>query len=393
MGKARRAKRRVAVVTGTRAEFGILEEILRELGRRPSLDPKLIVTGMHLLPKFGRTIDHIRRAGWRVDATVRMQSGRDDAADEAMAVGRGVAGIARAVERLGCEMVFVLGDRIEAFAGACAAAAGRKILVHGHGGDRAAGTVDDALRNAITRLAHVHMVASQDAADRLRRMGEQRWRIHRVGAPGLDGIRRFRDAQRADPRGDNLRLHTLLGPIADRRYAVVAQHPLGRPAACESAAMRDIVTAVERNGLAGVAIYPNSDPGHESIIRIIRGLERRPNWCVFKSLVREDYMRVLSRSVVLVGNSSSGIIESASLGVNAVNVGHRQEGRLRCGPSVIDCGESLSAVVRAMRLAMRRPRPAPRRSVYGDGRSSRRIADVLERLIITPSLLLKELAY
>lgn len=393
MSRARGTKRRIAIVTGTRAEFGIIEQILTALADRPAFDPKLIVTGMHLLPKFGRTIDHIRRVGWRVDATVRMQTGRDDAADEAVAVGRGVSGIARAIERLHCEMVMVLGDRIEAFAGACAAAVGRTVLVHVHGGDRAAGTVDDALRNAITRLAHVHLVASKDAADRLRRMGEQPRRIHRVGAPGLDGIRRFRERLRTDRRGNEQRLRGLLGPIADVPYAVVAQHPLGRPASCESETMRHIVAAVERNCLAGVAIYPNSDPGHEGIIRVLHGLQHHPNWRVFKSLVREDYMRVVHRSALLVGNSSSGIIESASLGVNAVNVGRRQEGRLRCGPGVIDCAESLSAVSRAIRAGLRRSRPAPGRSVYGDGRASQRMADVLERLIISPALLLKELTY
>ena len=393
MARSRTQRRRIAVITGTRAEFGIVEAVVRELSRRRSFDSKLIVTGMHLLPKFGRTIDHIRRCGWRVDATVRMQSGRDDPAEEAVAVGRGVAGIARALDRLGCEIVIVLGDRIEALAGACAAAVSRKVLTHIHGGDRATGTVDDALRNAISRLAHVHLVASKDAADRLRRMGEQPWRIHLVGAPGLDGIRRFRLTEQANHRVSDLRLHAILGPIAGRPYAVVAQHPLARSARQESAAMRNIIAAVERCGLAGAVIYPNSDPGHEGIIRVIRGVERKPNWRVFKSLLREDYLRLVYRSAVLVGNSSSGIIESASLGVSAVNVGPRQTGRLRCGPNVLDCGESASAVERAVRQALNRPRPIPGRSVYGDGRASERIAEVLERLIITPALLLKETAY
>ncbi|HSW46785.1 MAG TPA: UDP-N-acetylglucosamine 2-epimerase [Phycisphaerae bacterium] len=391
MRKKRLSRRRVAVVTGTRAEFGILEEILRELAGRPSLDPKLIVTGMHLLPKFGHTIDHIRRAGWGVDATVRMQTGRDDAADEAMAVSRGIAGIARALDRLDCEIVLVLGDRIEAFAGACAAAISRRVLAHSHGGDRAPGTIDDALRNAITRLAHVHLVASKDAEDRIRRWGEQPWRIRRVGAPGLDGIRRFREADRAGRRASDLRVRSVLGPLADRPYAVVAQHPLGRSAGRESVVMRNILSAVERCGLAGVIIYPNSDPGHEGIIREIRRIERHDGWRSFRSLMREDYLRIVSRAAVLVGSSSSGIIESASLGVNTVNIGRRQDGRLRCGPGVIDCDESLSAVTGAIRRAMKRPRPRPRQSVYGDGRASERIADVLERLIITPQLLLKEL--
>ena len=157
--------------------------------------------------------------------------------------------------------------------------------------------------------------------------------------------------------------------------------------------MRNIVAAVEGCGLAGAVIYPNSDPGHEGIIRVIRDLEPKSNWRVFRSLVREDYLRLVYRSAVLVGNSSSGIIESASLGVSAVNIGPRQTGRLRCGPNVLDCGESASTIERAIRRALNRRRPMPGRSVYGDGRASGRIADVLARLIITPALLLKEMAY
>ena len=393
MTPSRTKRRRVAMVTGTRAEFGVLESVLRAMRERTRLDPRLIVTGMHLLPKFGRTIDQIRDAGWRIDAAVRMQTGRDSPGAEALAVARGVAGIARAVERLKCRIVLVLGDRIEAFAGACAAACGRRVLAHSHGGDRAVGDVDDALRNAITRLAHVHLAASKDAADRLRRMGEAPSRIHRVGAPGLDDIRRFRQAERTDRRRSDRRLRELLGPIADRVFAVVVHHPRGRSCRLEAATCRQIVAAVEQCGLAGVAIFPNSDPGHQGIIDVLTGLRGRAGWRTFRSLVREDYLRLLSRSAVLIGNSSSGVIESASLGVNAVNIGPRQSGRLRCGPNVIEAAETRQAIVRAIRQALRRPRPAASRSVYGEGRAGQRIADVLERLEITPALLQKELTY
>lgn len=386
-------RRRVAMVTGTRAEFGVLETVLRAAHECTGLDPKLIVTGMHLLPKFGRTIDQIRNAGWRVDATVKMQTGHDKPGDEALAVGRGITGIAKAIEQLDCEIVVVLGDRIEAFAGAAAAACGRRVLAHIHGGDRALGDVDDALRNAITRLAHVHLVASKDAADRLRRMGESPSRIHRVGAPGLDDIRRFRQADRANRKKSDSRLGELLGPLAQAPFAVVVHHPRGRSARQEATTYRQIVAAVEKNKLNSVAIYPNSDPGHQGIIDVISSLKSNLRWRIFKSLPREDYLRLVNRSAVLVGNSSSGIIESASLCVNAVNIGPRQSGRLRCGPNVLESGESRLAIVRAIRQALKRPRPAPSRSVYGDGQAGPKIADILQRLEITHALLQKELTY
>jgi len=393
MTRAKAKRRRVAMITGTRAEFGALETVLRAAHECKGLDPKLIVTGMHLLPKFGRTIDQIRDGGWRIDATVPMQTGRDEPGAEALAVARGIAGIAKAITRLDGDIVVVLGDRIEAFAGAAAATCGRRVLAHIHGGDRALGDVDDALRNAITRLAHVHLVASKDAADRLRRMGEAPSRIHRVGAPGLDDIRRFRQAERANRRRSDRRLRELLGLLAETPFAVVVHHPRGRSARLEAATCRQIVAAVEQCELAGVAIFPNSDPGHQGIIDVLSGLKRHPRWRIFRSLPREDYLRLLSRSTVLVGNSSSGIIESASLGTNAVNIGPRQSGRLRCGSSVIDAGETRQAIVRAIRQAIRRPKPATGRSVYGNGTSGQRIVEVLENLKITPSLLQKQLMY
>ncbi|HOB73479.1 MAG TPA: UDP-N-acetylglucosamine 2-epimerase [Phycisphaerae bacterium] len=379
------SRRRIAIVTGTRAEFGLLEPVLRAVTARPRLRAQLIVTGMHLLPKFGRTIDHIRKAGWRVDAAVPMQSGRDDARSEATALARGVAGIAQALDRLRSEIVVVLGDRIEAFAGACAAVTGRRVLAHIHGGDRGTGDIDDMLRNAITRLAHVHLVASRDAAERLRRMGEPPERIHKVGAPGLDDIRQFREKFREKAAETSAPL--------ERPYALVIQHPLGRSGRRESATMRAILAGVEAHGLRAAIIYPNSDPGHDGIIQVIQRWKNRPGWRVFRSLPRGEYLRLASLAAVMVGNSSAGIIESASLGLNAVNIGPRQEGRLRCGPNVIDCGESSAEIRRAIAAALARPRPRPGRSVYGDGRAGEHIAAVLERLIISPRLMRKSLRY
>ncbi len=161
------ATRRIGVVTGTRAEYGILRTVLRAVAKQPRLDLQLIVTGMHLLRKFGHTIDEIRADGWHIDATVRMQTGTDAAGGEAEATGRGIAGIARAIERLHTDVVLVLGDRIEAFAGASAGAISRRLVAHVHGGDRALGDVDDALRHAITKLSHVHFVATREAEQRV----------------------------------------------------------------------------------------------------------------------------------------------------------------------------------------------------------------------------------
>jgi GDP/UDP-N,N'-diacetylbacillosamine 2-epimerase (hydrolysing) len=383
---------RVAVVTGTRAEFGLLEPVLRAMQQRRGLKPRLIVTGMHLLSKFGRTIDQIREAGWRVDAVVRMQGGRG-ASQGPESLARGISGIAKAVERLECPVVLVLGDRIESFAGACAAAVGRRILIHIHGGDRAVGDMDDIYRDAISRMAHVHMAASREAVARLQRMGEETWRIHLVGAPGLDDIRSFREREARDRTSTRTRLRQLIGPLADGPYVVVIQHPIGRAETAEAASMRRTLKAVEAAGLAGVIIYPNSDPGHAGIIREIGRWRGKGGWRVFRSLPRADFLRLACHAAVMVGNSSSGIIESASLGVRAVNIGPRQEGRLRCGPAVIDVPDRTAAIREAIRRAVAASQPVRAASVYGDGKAGDRIAAILERLRITPRLVRKHLTY
>jgi len=404
----RHARRRICVVTGTRAEYGVLRTVMRAIDRHPRLELQLIVTGMHLLRRFGHTVDDIRADGWRIDAMVRMQSGRDDAIAEAEAVGRGIQGIARALRRLRSDVVLVTGDRVEAFAGAAAGACARRCVAHIHGGDRALGDVDDLLRHAITKLAHVHFVATRDAARRVRRLGEEPGRIFRVGAPGLDEIRAIRKPSAAQ-------LREMLGGNDVREYAMIVQHPWGRPAEQERRDMLATLSAVQAAGLSGVILYPNSDPGHSGIIQAVEewvsgcgvpasaprssgpgarvpgGRTRFPGlkpglcdpspvrWFVTRSLDRDTYIRLLKGARVLVGNSSSGIIESAAAGVPAVNIGPRQRGRLKCGPSVIDSSPGRGAVLRAIRRALR-IRVRSDKSVYGDGRAGERIAAALARL-------------
>jgi GDP/UDP-N,N'-diacetylbacillosamine 2-epimerase (hydrolysing) len=392
----RSSRRRICVVTGTRAEYGVLRSVMRAIVRHPRLELQLLVTGMHLLRKFGHTVDGIRADGWRIDAQVQMQRGHDDAIGEAEATGRGVQGIARALRRLRSDVVLVTGDRVEAFAGAVAGACARLFVAHVHGGDRALGDVDDSLRHAITKLAHIHLVATEDAARRVRRLGEESSRIFCVGAPGLDEMRAIRR-----PSADWLR-HTLGWHLACD-YALIVQHPWGRTAEAERRDMRATLSAVAAAGLAGVILYPNSDPGHSGIIEAIkervpasgfpgtggRAARRTPGdvpwaaepgrWFVAKSLDRSTFIRLLKGARVMVGNSSAGIIESATAGVPAVNIGPRQQGRLKGGPSVIDCRPGREAVLRAIQRAIRL-HVSSDNSPYGDGHAGRRIAAALARI-------------
>ena len=377
-----RRRGRIAVVTGTRAEYGLLASPMRAIVAHPMLELQLVVCGMHLLRKFGHTVDDIARDGWRIDARVRMQSGSDDPCDQAAGLARGVAGIAGFLERAGSDVVLVLGDRIEAFAGAVAGYTTGRVVAHIHGGDVSPGDLDEGLRHGITKLAHIHLAASRDAARRIIRLGERPEHVHVVGAPGLDRI--FELAAMRARRRDR------------SNVALVVQHPCGRSADRERRTMTAILRTVRDAGLTAVVLYPNSDRGHTGIIDAIQRAGRQfpaESLRVERSLPRDEYLTLMAASRVLVGNSSSGIIEAGAVGLPVVNIGPRQEGRLRGGPNVIDCAESPDAIARALRHALRlRPRMADR-GPYGRGGSGRRIAAVLAETELSEALHRKRIAY
>ncbi|MBU0616813.1 MAG: UDP-N-acetylglucosamine 2-epimerase (hydrolyzing) [Planctomycetes bacterium] len=380
--RAARRRRRVAVITGTRAEYGVLRSPIEAIDAHPRLDLQLVVTGMHLLRKFGHTIDDILADGWNIAARVPMQTGRDDPTDQAAGLGRGVAGIARFLETAGTDIVVVLGDRIEAMAGALAATTTGRVLAHIHGGDVALGDFDESLRHAITKLAHVHLTATRESMRRVLRLGESPEHSHCVGAPGLDRLRRIIAA--TPPR------------TGRSDIALVVQHAHGRPASVEEKVATMILSAVAEAGLKRLILYPNSDRGNQGVLRAIeRHARRSPGDQVqtFPSLPRDDYLRALLNADVLIGNSSSGFIEAPLAGTPVVNVGARQAGRQPGGPAITQTTESPRAIRTALRTALRKRPRRGGRSVYGDGHTGQRIARLLANLRLTPDLVRKRITY
>ena len=366
----RHRRRRVAVITGTRADYGLLCSPLRAIRKHRDLHLQLVVTGMHLLPKFGRTVDVVTRDGWRIDARVRMQTGRDGPTDQADGLARGVSGIARFLDHADTDIVLVLGDRIEAMAGALAAVTTGRFLAHIHGGDLAPGDADDSLRHAITKLAHLHLPATQNAAQRIIRMGEAPERVHCVGAPGLDELIQLRQAQRRTKK---------------ENHALIVQHPCGRSASRERQVMRAILDSVKDSGLASTIVYPNSDRGHMGIVEAIELHRRGCNGSatVVRSLDRTSFLRLLITSRVLLGNSSCGVIEAAAAGTPAVNIGARQAGRQRNGRAVVDTDETRSAIREGLRKALAKRPIIQSSGDYGDGKSGSRIAKQLAMMPLT----------
>lgn len=376
-------RRRICFVTGTRAEFGLMTSVLRAIENHPTLQLQIVATGMHLDPRHGKSIDEIRRAGWKIDALAPWTASNG----LAESTGEAVTELGRIFGKLKPHIVLVVGDRVEAFAAAAAAHLGSRIVAHVHGGDRALGQVDDALRHTITKLAHVHFPATKGSAERIARLGEDSWRIHRVGSPGLDGIREnamaFEEVRLAIP------------PLCRRRFALFLLHPMQADEKLEQQRAAGVIEGIKKAGIPHVVgIYPNNDRGAAGIIRALESLKADTQFTLRRNVSRPMFLGLSRDAAMLVGNSSSGIIEAASFGTPVIDVGDRQTGRER-SKNVTNVPYDAAAVQKAVaRLWNKaRPRRFTGRNVYGGGGAGTNIAGVLAELKLDERLRHKLIAY
>lgn len=380
------AKRRVAVVTGTRAEYGLLRSVMDAIEARKELELQVVVTGMHLLKRFGYTVKEIEADGRRIDARVPLQSDKDDAVEQSRGMGRAITGMSDAFARLRTDIVVVLGDRMEMFAAAATATASQLVLAHIHGGEAAQGVQDEAYRHAITKLGHIHFAASKGAAGRLRRLGEESFRIYQTGSPGLDGL-----LEGACQDVDELSKWAKLDAGAD--FLMVLQHSAGGSAAVEERRMRGTLAGCRRNRLPVLVLHPNCDPGFSGILRAARGVCGKLGWPLVKHIPRSVFVGLLRRTRILAGNSSGGIIEAGYLNVDVLNIGPRQYGREH-GSNVRDVGYGAVPVGAAVAEMLGRKRSRRRPCmIYGDGQSGPRIAKVLASVRLDERLRRKRIAY
>ncbi|MCW5774918.1 MAG: UDP-N-acetylglucosamine 2-epimerase (hydrolyzing) [Phycisphaeraceae bacterium] len=361
------SRRRVMVVTGTRAEFGLLRPVMDAVHRHPELELLVIASGAHLIPPADTF--HEVKAAFPVADSVPMQKASDSTRlDDAEALGRGIARFARSLAGLRPDWVVVLGDRIEAFAAASAASVGGVAVAHIHGGDRAEGVADEAIRHAITKLAHLHLAATAQSAERIRRMGERPEFVHVVGSPAIDGLDDIAPLSDAE-------IESLCGGVPE---AVFLMHPIGRHAEEEEAAASGVLAGLD--GMRIVAFDPNHDPGRRGITHAIEGAAARGALRRVTHLPRPRFIGLLKRLAesggVLVGNSSAGLIEAAALRLPAVDIGARQAGRER-PPNVISCD---AEAAHAVRRAVEKARGIDRTTLshpYGDGHAGEHAAALL----------------
>jgi UDP-N-acetylglucosamine 2-epimerase (non-hydrolysing)/GDP/UDP-N,N'-diacetylbacillosamine 2-epimerase (hydrolysing) len=388
-GPDRSGRRRVCFVTGTRAEFGLMRAALNTIRSHPHLALQLIATGMHLDPRHGESLRDITDDGFRPDAIVPWQPSTSGATPTLTATntGRAISALAEAYERLETDVVLVVGDRVEALAAAVAAHLSHRCLAHVHGGDRALGQIDDSLRHAITKLAHVHFPATRQSASRILRLGEDKWRIHQIGSPGLDGIH---DA--ATPPDQ---LIQFFPSLTANRFALVALHPVDPDEELEHCRAKLLLDSLRETPFdQTIIIYPNNDPGSAGIIRCWESHEKTDRVRFFRNLPRAQFLAVMRDAAVLVGNSSSGIIEAASFGTPVLDIGPRQQGRER-SRNVLHCDYDPAAISRILKKLwnLGKPKRIRCRNIYGSGDASRRMADILARTPLDPDKLRKLIRY
>jgi UDP-N-acetylglucosamine 2-epimerase (non-hydrolysing) len=375
--------RKIAVVTTSRADYGLLRYSLEALRRDRRCTLQLVVGGSHLSRAAGHTIDAIRADGFRVAATVKTPVRGDSGAAAAAAMGTALGRFATAFRRLRPDVVLVVGDRYEMLAAACAAALTGNVIAHMHGGEVTAGSLDEGWRHAITKIAHLHLATTRGFAERIAAMGEPRRNIRVVGSPGVEAVRRARFLPRTE-------LAAELGFALEDPIAVVTYHPVTNDPPATQREFSALLGALERSSFGTiVATWPNADPGASFITEGLRRAARRDARIhIAGSLGSQRYPSLMRIAAVMAGNSSSGIIEAPSLGLPVVNIGARQAGRPRAA-NVIDVAGERAAIERALRRAGTstfRSRARRARNPYDGGRTSERVRRFLLGAELTPEL-------
>jgi UDP-hydrolysing UDP-N-acetyl-D-glucosamine 2-epimerase len=377
--------RTIGVVTAARSDYGIYRPLLGLIDRDPELRLALIACGMHMSPEFGLTVRDIEADGFVPDERIDMLVSSDGPAGTALSMGLGICGFAQALRRLKPDILVVLGDRYEMFAAAAASVPFLIPLAHIHGGERTEGAIDEQFRHAITKMSHLHFAATEEYGRRLAQMGEEPWRICVSGAPGLDGIL----AAELPGRGEML---DRLGTDLTRPTLLVTFHPVTREVADTGAQVREVLAALDGSGLDVLMTCPNADPAGREIMAMLQDrVSTRPHWRLVPNLGSRLYYGAMRYCAAMVGNSSSGIIEAPSFALPVVNIGSRQQGRLRAG-NVIEAEPRREDVLAAIRRAVSdgfRAGLAGQANPYGDGRASGRIVERLKGVELDGWLLLK----
>jgi GDP/UDP-N,N'-diacetylbacillosamine 2-epimerase (hydrolysing) len=380
------ALRKVCIVTGTRADYGLLRWVIDGIHISKQLQLQIVVTGMHLSPEFGLTVQHIEADGYPIDWRVEMLLSSDTAVSITKSMGLGLIGFADAFVWLQPDLLLVLGDRYEIMVAAQAAMIAGIPIAHLHGGELTEGAYDDAIRHSITKMAHLHFVAAEEYRQRVIQLGEGPERVFCVGGLGIDNIMRLELLNRQQ-------LEDSLNFKLGEQNLLVTFHPVTLEKGSSAEQMAELFSALDEfPDFHVIFTMPNADTDGRVLFQMIENYaDSRSNACSFTSLGQLRYLSCIQHMDVVVGNSSSGLLEVPSFRIPTINIGDRQRGRLKA-KSVIDCPPKSTFISTSIRLALS---PTCQRLLqqlfvnpYGDGGASEKIVSKLEEIEFT-NLLVK----
>ncbi len=340
-------KSKICVYTSTRAEYGLLRSVMQEIQAADTLQLQILASGMHLSPEFGMTIQEIRADGFEPDETVEMLLSSDTPAAICKSMGLAMIGYGEALQRLKPDMVVVLGDRFETFCMAAAAQVSRVPLAHIHGGESTEGAIDEAFRHSITKMSHLHFASCEAYRQRIIQLGENPEQVFNVGALGAENIRRMSLMARGE-------LSESIGFNLEKPYLLATFHPVTLEKAKSEGQFQSLLDALDTFPEYNVIFTKaNADTDGRVINRLIdEYAEKRPERCLtVASLGVHRYLSAMKYATIVIGNSSSGIVETPTFKVPTVNIGDRQKGRVKA-ESVIDCEPSVIPIVSSIRIAI-----------------------------------------
>lgn len=371
-------KKKICVVTGTRADYGLLRWVIQGISESPNLQLQIIATGMHLSPEFGLTFKEIMNDSFQIDKKIETLLSSDTPIGISKSMGLGLISFAESFADLNPDVLLVLGDRFEIFAAVSAALISKIPVAHLHGGETTEGAFDEGMRHSITKMSHLHFVAAEEYRNRVIQLGENPDRVFLVGGLGIDGIKKSKLMNKEE-------LETSLNIRFCRKNFLITFHPVTLEKSTAKNQMKTLLSALKDFGPDTGLIFtmPNADTDSRVIFELIEEFTKsRPNtWC-FTSLGQTRYLSCLQFVDAVVGNSSSGIIEAPSFKIGTINIGDRQKGRLKAN-SVIDCEPIQEEILGAFETLYSSEFQNGLSSVvnpYGEGGASEKIISILEGL-------------
>lgn len=371
--------RKICVITGTRAEYGLMRWVMQGINDDPELTLQVIATGMHLSPEFGLTYREIEKDGFQIDRKVEMLTSSDTPVGIAKSMGLGLVGFADALNELKPDLIVVLGDRFEIFAAVAAALVARIPVAHLHGGETTEGAFDEALRHSITKMSHLHFVAAEEYRQRVIQLGEQPERVFLVGGLGIDNIKCLKLLDRAE-------LEASLDFKLEKKTLLITFHPVTLETSTAADQMTELLAALaELKDTQLIFTMPNADTDGRALIRMVEQfVSQHPNARAYTSLGQLRYLSCLAQVDGVVGNSSSGLSEAPSFKKGTINVGDRQRGRLQA-ESVINCEptrRSIAAALERLYSADFQVSMTHVRNPYGDGGASEKVVETIKNYAI-----------